>query len=111
LDTENFEEFGRDEKPAQPFAAAAVCGIDEIDGPPSVAGHGLERLRLSLPIDEIRGRCGSPEHSVRRIRRTEHHQAIRIRVRQRMRQHRITDAEDCGVRADTDGKTQHRNGC
>ena len=54
-DVENSEELRRDEESAQPLAAIAS---GEIDAPPSIARDRLERFRLSLPVEQIRRRCG-----------------------------------------------------
>src|SRR6266851_1292127 len=77
---ENFEELRRDVEPTQALASIAS---GQIDSPPSIAGDGLERFRLSLPVEQVRRRHRGPEHTVRRICRTEQDQGIRVGIRQR----------------------------
>src|SRR5262245_16331583 len=89
---------------AQTLASIASGNIDRS---PSITRDGFERLRLGLPVEQVGRRSSGPEHITRGIHRAKHDEAIRIRIRQRTRKHRITNAEDRGVRADANGKAQH----
>src|SRR5205807_1824332 len=101
---EHFEELGRDVEPAQSLASIAS---GQIDRAPSIGGDGFERLRLSLPVEKVRGRNGGPERTVRGVHRMKHDQAIRAGIGQRADKHRVTYAEDRGVCPNTNRKAQH----
>ena len=107
-DAENFEKLRRDEESAE---SLAMIASGEIDAPPSIARDGLERFRLSLPVEQVRRRSRRPQHTVRGIRRTKHDQAIRAGIRQRPGKHRVTDAEDRRICPDTNGEAQHGDHC
>ena len=59
------------------------------------------------PVSEIRRRHRHPSS---RKRREDAHQSVGLRVRQRLEQHAVHDAEDRGVRADAECQRQHRHG-
>jgi hypothetical protein len=105
---ENREELRRDEESAQ---SLAVIVFGEIDTPPSIARDGLETIRLSLPVEQVRRRSRRPQHAVRGVRRTKHDQAIRAEVWQGTDEHRVTDAEDRGVCPNANGEAQHGDDC
>src|SRR5205823_12892380 len=74
LDAENFEKLRRDAESAQPLASIASS---QVNRSPLIAGDCLERFRLGLPVEQVRRRNSSPQHTMGRIHRTKHHQAIR----------------------------------
>jgi hypothetical protein len=67
---------------------------------------------LRLPIEQVRGRNGGPEDTVRRIHWTKYDQSIGAGVWQRTDQHHVTDAEDRRIYPDTNGEAYHGDdGC
>ena len=60
-DAENFEKLRRDAESAHSLATIASGQVDRL---PSIAGDRLERFRLGLPVEQVRRRNSSPEHTV-----------------------------------------------
>src|SRR5437762_12041984 len=60
-DAENFEKLRRDAESAQPLALIAA---GQINRSPLITGDRLKRFRLGLPVEQVRRRNSSPDHTV-----------------------------------------------
>jgi hypothetical protein len=74
---------------------------------PEKQRHVLKCAVLGSPIDEIRPREGISSRS--RLRLVQAHQPVGIGIRQRAQQNRVDNAENSGIRADSDGQRSGRH--
>lgn len=104
---EHFEELRGRRQPAQPMAAYAV---DDVERAPAVAGDGVERRRLPLPVDQRPAGRARERKVVQRAVAAEGDETVAVAVGERAKQQRLADAEDGRRPADAEREHQHRRG-
>ena len=101
---ERLEEPFRDERRVEHLGLALVS---EVEGVRLDRRHLLETRRLFAPVQEVRRRRLRGAVAVVRIGLPQRHEAVRLRERRRLEQHRVHDRED--GRGSPDRQRQRQN--
>jgi hypothetical protein len=104
LHTHRLEEFMGDASAAD---LRRIAALRQRDARAEVAGHPLERLTRAAPVVEIRIGSDVLVEALPGVVRPHHHQAVRVRVGQRLQEHAVDHREDGRVRADAQAERQN----